>query len=315
MDYNNYTVNSGKKKKSGFAIFLIIILVIASIVFVGLGVFYFMLKKADVKDKEVIDEENTRETEEAEEPKLIGEIDEATEFQYATFTGKIERKDMSKELNYGKALDTYLSLLPRECHEFKGRYAKDWVQIFIYIGKDDGETQEEPFNTTAETIYIDKTGVYVDMYHLMNYILASGYKSDGTAGSINVLNERKFLKVADGTTGAEILESLKLLITSNEDNGVYATTTTDMPAMVLNNGFVNKPGLIGFMWEGMSDEIKIAAETSGEVGARTFKLKMESTVSISLDLKETVYFIQEPKFNIDNEGAWEKFANSLTKEK
>lgn len=286
MDFNNYDVNNWKKKtkRSKLSLVMIIISVLMMIVFVGMVFFYISLKKSIKEDTS---------NEESRKIEGISEIDELKEFHYATITGSIEYTEVGSGLTLGNYLDDFVKREKNPNVTIWGKFSKSWIYLCV-----SGITDDEESVQTARII-IDSTGTYIAVNPLGVDKFIDEYRlSSADQKKWNYMQTVGYIRVADGKTGEQVVDEVKTLFKDsvNADGGHIAYTTAGTPAFVFDKGFYKDTDL-GSFFKNINTEIKAAVETTGEVGDRTFSMRVSGEVSLVLEINESMEFYQKPTIN------------------
>lgn len=286
MDFNNYDVNNWKKKtkRSKLSLVMIIISVLMMIVFVGMVFFYISLKKSIKEDTS---------NEESRKIEGISEIDELKEFHYATITGSIEYTEVGSGLTLGNYLDDFVKREKNPNVTIWGKFSKSWIYLCV-----SGITDDEESVQTAR-IFIDSTGTYIAVNPLGVDKFIDEYRlSSADQKKWNYMQTVGYIRVADGKTGEQVVDEVKTLFKDsvNADGGHIAYTTAGTPAFVFDKGFYKDTDL-GSFFKNINTEIKAAVETTGEVGDRTFSMRVSGEVSLVLEINESMEFYQKPTIN------------------
>lgn len=286
MDFNNYDVNNWKKKtkRSKLSLVMIIISVLMMIVFVGMVFFYISLKESIKEDTS---------NEESRKIEGISEIDELKEFHYATITGSIEYTEVGSGLTLGNYLDDFVKREKNPNVTIWGKFSKSWIYLCV-----SGITDDEESVQTARII-IDSTGTYIAVNPLGVDKFIDEYRlSSADQKKWNYMQTVGYIRVADGKTGEQVVDEVKTLFKDsvNADGGHIAYTTAGTPAFVFDKGFYKDTDL-GSFFKNINTEIKAAVETTGEVGDRTFSMRVSGEVSLVLEINESMEFYQKPTIN------------------
>lgn len=286
MDFNNYDVNNWKKKtkRSKLSLVMIIISVLMMIVFVGMVFFYISLKESIKEDTS---------NEESRKIEGISEIDELKEFHYATITGSIEYTEVGSGLTLGNYLDDFVKREKNPNVTIWGKFSKSWIYLCV-----SGITDDEESVQTAR-IFIDSTGTYIAVNPLGVDKFIDEYRlSSADQKKWNYMQTVGYIRVADGKTGEQVVDEVKTLFKDsvNADGGHIAYTTAGTPAFVFDKGFYKDTDL-GSFFKNINTEIKAAVETTGEVGDRTFSMRVSGEVSLFLEINESMEFYQKPTIN------------------
>ena len=286
MDFNNYDVNNWKKKtkRSKLSLVMIIISVLMMIVFVGMVFFYISLKESIKEDTS---------NEESRKIEGISEIDELKEFHYATITGSIEYTEVGSGLTLGNYLDDFVKREKNPNVTIWGKFSKSWIYLCV-----SGITDDEESVQTAR-IFIDSTGTYIAVNPLGADKFIDEYRlSSADQKKWNYMQTVGYIRVADGKTGEQVVDEVKTLFKDsvNADGGHIAYTTAGTPAFVFDKGFYKDTDL-GSFFKNINTEIKAAVETTGEVGDRTFSMRVSGEVSLALEINESMEFYQKPTIN------------------
>lgn len=286
MDFNNYDVNNWKKKtkRSKLSLVMIIISVLMMIVFVGMVFFYISLKESIKEDTS---------NEESRKIEGISEIDELKEFHYATITGSIEYTEVGSGLTLGNYLDDFVKREKNPNVTIWGKFSKSWIYLCV-----SGITDDEESVQTAR-IFIDSTGTYIAVNPLGVDKFIDEYRlSSADQKKWNYMQTVGYIRVADGKTGEQVVDEVKTLFKDsvNADGGHIAYTTAGTPAFVFDKGFYKDTDL-GSFFKNINTEIKAAVETTGEVGDRTFSMRVSGEVSLVLEINESMEFYQKPTIN------------------
>lgn len=286
MDFNNYDVNNWKKKtkRSKLSLVMIIISVLMMIVFVGMVFFYISLKESIKEDTS---------NEESRKIEGISEIDEIKEFHYATITGSIEYTEVGSGLTLGNYLDDFVKREKNPNVTIWGKFSKSWIYLCV-----SGITDDEESVQTAR-IFIDSTGTYIAVNPLGVDKFIDEYRlSSADQKKWNYMQTVGYIRVADGKTGEQVVDEVKTLFKDsvNADGGHIAYTTAGTPAFVFDKGFYKDTDL-GSFFKNINTEIKAAVETTGEVGDRTFSMRVSGEVSLVLEINESMEFYQKPTIN------------------
>lgn len=286
MDFNNYDVNNWKKKtkRSKLSLVMIIISVLMMIVFVGMVFFYISLKESIKEDTS---------NEESRKIEGISEIDELKEFHYATITGSIEYTEVGSGLTLGNYLDDFVKREKNPNVTIWGKFSKSWIYLCM-----SGITDDEESVQTAR-IFIDSTGTYIAVNPLGVDKFIDEYRlSSADQKKWNYMQTVGYIRVADGKTGEQVVDEVKTLFKDsvNADGGHIAYTTAGTPAFVFDKGFYKDTDL-GSFFKNINTEIKAAVETTGEVGDRTFSMRVSGEVSLVLEINESMEFYQKPTIN------------------
>ena len=286
MDFNNYDVNNWKKKtkRSKLSLVMIIISVLMMIVFVGMVFFYISLKESIKEDTG---------NEESRKIEGISEIDELKEFHYATITGSIEYTEVGSGLTLGNYLDDFVKREKNPNVTIWGKFSKSWIYLCV-----SGITDDEESVQTAR-IFIDSTGTYIAVNPLGVDKFIDEYRlSSADQKKWNYMQTVGYIRVADGKTGEQVVDEVKTLFKDsvNADGGHIAYTTAGTPAFVFDKGFYKDTDL-GSFFKNINTEIKAAVETTGEVGDRTFSMRVSGEVSLVLEINESMEFYQKPTIN------------------
>lgn len=286
MDFNNYDVNNWKKKtkRSKLSLVMIIISVLMMIVFVGMVFFYISLKESIKEDTS---------NEESRKIEGISEIDELKEFHYATITGSIEYTEVGSGLTLGNYLDDFVKREKNPNVTIWGKFSKSWIYLCV-----SGITDDEESVQTAR-IFIDSTGTYIAVNPLGVDKFIDEYRlSSADQKKWNYMQTVGYIRVADGKTGEQVVDEVKTLFKDsvNADGGHIAYTTAGTPAFVFDKGFYKDTDL-GSFFKNINTEIKAAVETTGEVGDRTFSIRVSGEVSLVLEINESMEFYQKPTIN------------------
>lgn len=286
MDFNNYDVNNWKKKtkRSKLSLVMIIISVLMMIVFVGMVFFYISLKESIKEDTS---------NKESRKIEGISEIDELKEFHYATITGSIEYTEVGSGLTLGNYLDDFVKREKNPNVTIWGKFSKSWIYLCV-----SGITDDEESVQTAR-IFIDSTGTYIAVNPLGVDKFIDEYRlSSADQKKWNYMQTVGYIRVADGKTGEQVVDEVKTLFKDsvNADGGHIAYTTAGTPAFVFDKGFYKDTDL-GSFFKNINTEIKAAVETTGEVGDRTFSMRVSGEVSLVLEINESMEFYQKPTIN------------------
>lgn len=286
MDFNNYDVNNWEKKtkRSKLSLVMIIISVLMMIVFVGMVFFYISLKESIKEDTS---------NKESRKIEGISEIDELKEFHYATITGSIEYTEVGSGLTLGNYLDDFVKREKNPNVTIWGKFSKSWIYLCV-----SGITDDEESVQTAR-IFIDSTGTYIAVNPLGVDKFIDEYRlSSADQKKWNYMQTVGYIRVADGKTGEQVVDEVKTLFKDsvNADGGHIAYTTAGTPAFVFDKGFYKDTDL-GSFFKNINTEIKAAVETTGEVGDRTFSMRVSGEVSLVLEINESMEFYQKPTIN------------------
>ena len=263
---------------------MIIISVLMMIVFVGMVFFYISLKESIKEDTS---------NEESRKIEGISEIDELKEFHYATITGSIEYTEVGSGLTLGNYLDDFVKREKNPNVTIWGKFSKSWIYLCV-----SGITDDEESVQTAR-IFIDSTGTYIAVNPLGVDKFIDEYRlSSADQKKWNYMQTVGYIRVADGKTGEQVVDEVKTLFKDsvNADGGHIAYTTAGTPAFVFDKGFYKDTDL-GSFFKNINTEIKAAVETTGEVGDRTFSMRVSGEVSLVLEINESMEFYQKPTIN------------------
>ena len=174
-----------------------------------------------------------------------------------------------------------------------GKFSKSWIYLCV-----SGITDDEESVQTARII-IDSTGTYIAVNPLGVDKFIDEYRlSSADQKKWNYMQTVGYNRVADGKTGEQVVDEVKTLFKDsvNADGGHIAYTTAGTPAFVFDKGFYKDTDL-GSFFKNINTEIKAAVETTGEVGDRTFSMRVSGEVSLVLEINESMEFYQKPTIN------------------